>query len=127
MLILAPTAVVSSGVVMASQAHAATCDPLEVRVKTSAGIESAYFTYTNCGTTTTYFTISGHRKPPKACRGGAIVTGDVQTRELAPGKSAIGEYHSPAPTCHGMYTWRADIELTTLEQVLDADSVTYTV
>jgi hypothetical protein len=126
--ILSPAAVVSSGLLMAPQAHAAsTCDPLEISVSTKAGVESALFTYTNCGTTTSNFTISGHRQPPKTCSGGTIDTGDVVTRALKAGKSAVGEYHSPAPTCPGIYRWSADIELGSTETVLDRDSVTYTV
>ena len=128
-LVLAPTVVLSSSVVTAAPAHGATaCDPIEVSVKTTkAGVEKVFFTYTNCGTTHAYFTISAKRVPPSACPNDGINTGDAVTPNVAPGGTKVGEYHSPAPTCPGRYKWKADIELGSTETVLGTDSVTYTV
>jgi hypothetical protein len=128
-LVLAPTVVLSSSVVMAAPAHAAAtaCTPLKLTVKTKAGVEKVFFTYTNCGTTTTYFTLSGKRVPPLTCPNSGVVTGDVTTPNVLPGQTKVGEYHSPAPTCPGTYKWKADIELQSTETVLGTAKVSYTV
>jgi hypothetical protein len=133
MLMLVPSVIVGSNVLMAAPAHAAVaCDPLQMGAKIMPGtprFEVVTFKLTNCTATAQTVILSGIRHAPAGYSTSGFNFGDSQPFPIpARGRTTV-MHGAPAPTCKGVYkvTGDSEVSATTEGMVLDADMTSYTI